>query len=83
MMPLDRESRDKEQTTFCEECRKDVNFIVENISLVGTLKGKEYCYTGQSAICAKCGAEVYVAEIQDNNLRALYIAFTEELNRPA
>jgi putative zinc finger/helix-turn-helix YgiT family protein len=61
-----------QKMTFCEECRKDVDYSVESVSMKGTLKGEKYSYAGKKAICAGCGAEVYVAEIEDENLKALY-----------
>jgi len=64
--------------TFCEECRKDVEYYIENTSMKGTLKGEEYGYTAKKAICAECGAEVYAAEIEDNNLKALYDAYRQK-----
>ena len=66
-----------EKMTFCEKCRKDVTYCVDNTSMKGTLKGEEYFYTGRKAICTKCGAEVYVAEIEDGNLKALYSAYRQ------
>lgn len=61
--------------TFCEECRKDVVYSVTSISIKGTLKGEEYNYTRKKAVCTECGAEVYVGEIEDENLKALYDAY--------
>ncbi|MGI6188307.1 MAG: DUF4065 domain-containing protein [Clostridiales bacterium] len=58
--------------TFCEECRKDVKYIVETASIKAKLKGKKYVYSGKRAICPECGNEVYVADIEDENLKALY-----------
>ena len=37
--------------TFCEECRKDVKYIVETASIKAKLKGKKYVYSGKRAIC--------------------------------
>jgi len=67
----------KEKMTFCEECRKDVAYSVESVSMKGTLKSEEYSYIGKKAICAECGAEVCVAEIEDQNLKALYDAYRQ------
>jgi putative zinc finger/helix-turn-helix YgiT family protein len=67
-----------EKMTFCEECRKDVAYLVDNVSLKSALKGEEYNYTGKKAICAECGAEVYVASIEDENLKALYDAYRQK-----
>ena len=58
--------------TFCEECRRDVEYMVETATIKGKLKGEEYEYTGKKAICTECGSEVYVADIEDENLKALY-----------
>lgn len=66
------------QKIFCEECRNDVEYTVSFIPMVGTIKGKEYSYTGMEARCADCGSLVYVPEISDANLKALYYVFREE-----
>lgn len=67
-----------ENKTFCEECRKDVEYLMEVAELKGKLKGAEYKYIGKRAICTECGSEVYVAEIEDENLKALYDAYYKE-----
>lgn len=64
--------------TFCEECRKDVAYYVESVYINSTLKGEEYGYTGKKAVCAECGAEVYVAQIEDDNLKSLYDAYRQK-----
>ncbi|MCI7443156.1 MAG: hypothetical protein MSA89_08760, partial [Clostridium sp.] len=40
--------------------------------MTGTIKGVEYHYTGKEAHCIDCDALVYVPEINDYNLKALY-----------
>ncbi|MTI86110.1 MAG: DUF4065 domain-containing protein [Firmicutes bacterium] len=67
-----------EKMTFCEVCRKDVAYSVESVSMKGTLKGEEYSYTGKKSICAECGVEVYVAKIEDENLKALYDSYRQK-----
>lgn len=67
-----------EKTTFCEECRKDVAYSIESASMKNILKGEEYIYTGKKAMCFECNAEVYVAEIEDENLKALYNAYRKK-----
>jgi len=64
--------------TFCEECRNDVEYTTVSVPMTGTIKGKEYHYTGIEARCADCGNLVFVPEISDDNLRALYNVFREE-----
>lgn len=57
---------------FCENCRNDVSYCAATVPMNGTLKGKEYHFTGKEAHCTDCGALVYVPEINDYNLKALY-----------
>lgn len=64
--------------TFCEECRRDVNYEVSPMKLTGRIKDKVYHYIGKEAHCADCGAPVFVPEISDFNLSALYDAYRKE-----
>lgn len=66
------------EKTFCEECRNDVEYTTASVPMTGTIKGKEYHYTGTEARCADCGNLVFVPEISDDNLRSLYNVFREE-----
>ncbi len=65
---------------FCEECRKDVNYIISEKTMSGNLKGTPYQYTGKEARCMDCGALVYVPEVNDTNLKALYDAYRQSNN---
>ena len=65
------------QKVFCEECRNDVEYTVSSVPMIGTIKGREYSYTGMEARCVDCGSLIYVPEISDNNLEALYRVFRE------
>jgi len=67
-----------EKMTFCETCRKDEPYYLKTATMKGTLKGEEYEYTGKQAFCSECNAEVYVAEIEDANLKALYDAYRQK-----
>ncbi len=44
----------------------------------GTLKGEEYEFVGNKVTCDECSNEVYVAEIEDENLKALYDAYRQK-----
>lgn len=68
----------KEKITFCENCRNDSAYYVENVAMKSTLKGEEYIYTGKKAICSECNSEVYVAGLEDENLKALYDIFRQK-----
>lgn len=63
---------------FCEECRNDEEYTVAEVPMVGTIKGVEYHYTGKEARCVYCHARVYVPEINDFNLKALYDVYRQE-----
>lgn len=67
-----------ERKVFCEECRDDVEYIVTNKQMEGTIKGENYTYFGKVAHCASCSSEIYVDEINDFNLKALYDKYREE-----
>lgn len=61
-----------ERKVFCEECRNDVTFTINEKKMKGTIKGEKYSYIGKEAFCMNCDSEVYVAEINDFNLKVLY-----------
>ena len=63
---------------FCEECCNDVEYTVTEIPMVGTIKGIEYHYTGKEARCIRCNTRIYVPEINDFNLKALYEVYRKE-----
>ena len=64
-----------ESKAFCDICRKDVDYGVENRQMVATLSGKMYSYLGKVAYCNECGLEVYIAKVIDDNLSNLYDKF--------
>ncbi|WP_461207614.1 type II TA system antitoxin MqsA family protein [Clostridium sp. DL1XJH146] len=68
----------KENMVFCVECRDDVHYTVTEEKMVGTLKGETYEYKGKVAHCECCGEEIFVDEVSDFNLKALYDAFREK-----
>ena len=63
---------------FCEECRNDVNYVIEETQMVGTIKGEEYQYKGKVAYCVDCQCEVYITAVHDYNLKALYDEYRKE-----
>jgi putative zinc finger/helix-turn-helix YgiT family protein len=69
-----------ERKVFCEECRNDVAFTINKKQMEGTIKGEKYSYIGKEAHCVGCGSEIYVAEVCDNNLKALYDAYRKKNN---
>lgn len=69
-----------EKKVFCEECRNDVAFTIIEKQTEGTIKGEKYSYIGKEASCTGCGSEIYVAEVNDFNLKALYDVYREKNN---
>jgi uncharacterized phage-associated protein len=69
-----------EDKVICPECRDDVSYTVTEQKIVDTLDGESYEYMGRVAHCAECGAELYVGEINDTNLKALYDAIRIKRN---
>lgn len=63
---------------FCEECRNDVEYTITEVPMVGTIKGAEYHYTGKEARCVHCHTRIYVPEINDFNLKALYDVYRQK-----
>lgn len=57
---------------FCDECREYSNYTIKNISVEDTIKGRKYTYEGKRAFCDCCGSEVFVDEVMDFNLKAMY-----------
>ena len=66
--------------TFCENCRKDVSFHVNEIIMDAELKGENYKFAGKEAICDECSYEIFVANINDYNLMKLYTEFRNQNN---
>ena len=67
-----------EKLAFCENCRDDVEYTTTEKPMTGTLRGKEYRYIGKEAKCNRCNSEIYVAEVMDFNLKALYDVYRKE-----
>lgn len=66
-----------EQTVFCPECREDVRYSVIKREETAKLKGDTYEFVSHIAFCEKCGEEIYVAQLEDRNLKALYDAYRQ------
>lgn len=69
-----------EKRIFCEHCLDDVAYHIENRELTRKLKGKNYTFKGQEAICDNCKNPVFVTKIDSSNRQALYASFKRENN---
>mgnify|MGYP000549766398 CR=1 FL=1 len=63
--------------TFCEYCREDVGYIVEDKTITSELKSNVYTYVGKVAKCEKCHSEVFVrsAEVDASSNHSLRLGF--------
>lgn len=68
------------RVVFCPECRQDVRFMIREKHDSAELKGEIYEFISKVAYCDDCEAEVYVPEIEDENLKALYDAYRQRHN---
>ena len=62
----------KENKIYCEFCDKYQNYHIVDKEFCNCLKGKKYKYIGKAALCNECNNELYLGEINDYNLKALY-----------
>lgn len=63
---------------FCPECRQDVSFSVREKLDCAELKNETFEFIAKVAYCDACGNEVYVHEIEDENLKTLYDLYREK-----
>ncbi len=63
---------------FCSECRQEGRFSIREKPDSAELKGEAYEFISKTAYCDECGTEVYVPEIEDENLKALYDMYRQK-----
>jgi len=66
------------RSVFCPECRQDVRFLAREQPDSAELKGSVYEFVSSTAYCSECGVEVFVPEIEDQNLKALYDVYRQK-----
>ena len=53
---------------FCNECRKETEYILCKRNIEKRVRGKEYTFSLTTAICTECGAEIGIPELIDLNI---------------
>lgn len=53
---------------LCAECKKYVDYTVNNVKITEEIKGVLVAVIGSEAHCVECGNEIYVGEIEDRNI---------------
>jgi putative zinc finger/helix-turn-helix YgiT family protein len=65
------------QKIFCKKCRNDVDYVVTTVPMTGTIRDREYSYTGKEARCTNCGSLIFVPKLSDTNLQTLYDVYRQ------
>ena len=60
---------------FCEHCLDDVTYRIIKTELTRSLKGKDYTFQGQEALCVNCQKPVFAEEVDESNRQALYASY--------
>lgn len=55
---------------FCETCREDVGYRIWSGYVHAVIGDKHIGYFERTALCEKCGREVYVPWINDENIKS-------------
>ncbi len=65
------------KNAICVNCRKHVEYELQNVSTRTIVKGKEVFYNQKIAYCKECGMEVWTEEVDDENSIAPIAAYCE------
>ena len=61
----------KDHCQFCIECRKNTNYITKKIQRSYFIRGKEYIFDTEAAICECCGEEINLPGLMDKNAKLI------------
>lgn len=67
---------------FCADCNQKVTYKVDSRDIELTIRGTSFKYSEKFAVCAICGEEIYVPEINDANVAAREAAYTAAKKKP-
>ncbi|MCE5222102.1 MAG: DUF4065 domain-containing protein [Clostridium sp.] len=68
------------ELTFCEYCMNENEYKVHEVSKISRLKDEEISYMAKEVICKNCDNEIFVSDICDYNLKALYEEYRKKHN---
>lgn len=68
------------QIAFCEHCIKENEYKVYNENKISELNGENINFMNKTAICNKCGNEIFISGIWDYNLSSLYKEYRRKHN---
>jgi len=73
-------NKTKEGKIFCTECRVDVAYTIKRQKMNSNLRGQKIEYEGEAAYCESCGCELWLPDLHDANLEALYDEYRKQNN---
>lgn len=62
---------------YCTKCKNFVGYEVKDRIIMEKIKGETITYHEKVAICKKCGAEIYVSELDDENMKMFWEVYRE------
>ncbi|MFW3589166.1 type II toxin-antitoxin system antitoxin SocA domain-containing protein [Vagococcus fluvialis] len=68
-----------EKIYFCEHCRDEKEFKIVTEDVINIVKGVEFSYLKEKAICLTCNEEMYIPEVNDKNIETRIDAYRETL----
>ena len=66
--------------TFCPECRKEVEYSINESIEEKEVRGLKFEYKAERAYCCECGSEIFIPELHDENLKRINAAQKEQCN---
>lgn len=66
------------QFAFCEYCKKEQPYIVNEMTKTSTLNEEEISYEGKESYCCICRNEIFVNHVCRENLKSLYAEYRKK-----
>lgn len=63
---------------FCPECRQDIEFNTKEKQTTTTVVNKTVTFTETIAYCNNCHSEIWVPELEDQNLKKFVAVFKNQ-----
>lgn len=58
-------------TAYCDNCKREVEYLIHKTRRYGTWRGVRYRYKGKKANCRVCGSTITLPEVLEYNMRML------------
>ena len=72
LAPLFKGGKFMREISFCEYCMNENDYKIHDVNKTIILNDEEISYVSKEAICNDCGNEIFVSNVSDYNLKALY-----------